>query len=500
MCEIMGIKFQTNIWNSSILLDNDTINKLLISPDTGAISVKQEIIDDLVNLQTKKPIFVSVNGSFIEVFEIVRKLCMLSLNILIEWDLTMNSIVPTDFEIKSLRDSCAFPIGIKIDYFVNDIYLLDSADFVVVYNEDMVKDIIYHSNIPIIISCSISTEDEAEKLFSLGVIGIALEDNFDLIYSLNMKKNYLSILKSIDIIENNEINIKKLMLNPSEWNKIIYYAIQKLSYLSFKYISYTQNGFPWASIIASQMGKPLLKNNELCKSTDTCVIIDEILNSEASFIDISSKLGMNTIYFCIFNKNNIYKIQNKFVHYIFNFEDISRPIQPKIVKYNKKFQKLRNIIRKKNSRICLSIDINNQDVLTIIKNAGPHICMIRINSDNIPLGIGLELLTLSIQYDFLILLDRKFSDIGEKSMIKQYEYYLSKLPFDFVTVDEITDKKSIKELSKFTNIFFMASNNMFYFDKIICISEEYGCGLICKEKIHTGLVCGIQKENIMLIY
>lgn len=596
MCEIAGIKFQTNIWNAPIPLSYDEMNELLISPDTGAVTYKTRTlypkqgnpnawelydwgssnhialhndgIDDLIvhltSLNTKKPIFISLYGSFSEMLQMVRKLCHLDLTILIEWNISCpnvnNLIVPTYEDVKILKEIGHFPVGIKINKYLPDLNLLDAVDFIVASNTvdgrggkcihqhalDLVKKLVENTDTPVIGCGGIETEKDIDSFISSGAIAVEIGtailrykssgQGLDIFSKLNVKKNYLSILASCNIVQKGDfvlrngqrsdvyIDMRKLLSFPSEWNKILFYTIQKLNLFKFNHIvGVPIGGIPWASAIASHMGKSLLICREKSKdygmqkliegefkAGETCVIIEDVVSTGGSILNISKILssnGLNCILFCIVNRNNIRKLEGALLHCVFNFQDISRPIQPKTIRYSKRFEKLRTIINKKKAQfgsprgLCLSADLNSDKILDIINTAGPYICLLKIHAEIIPSGIALELLALSLKHNFLILLDRKFGDIGS-TMIKQYQYYRLRLPFHFVTAHGISGKESIRELTKLTDVFLVAQMSSesvlsrYYTDRMVSMAEEFGCGIICQEKISDKLITAVPGINL----
>lgn len=585
MCEIARIKFHTNIWNAPIPLTYSEMQDLLTCPDTGAVCYKtrtlhskkgnpnawelydwgssnhialhndgiDELVSHLTTLNTKKPIFISLFGTFAEMLEMVRKLSFLSLTILIEWNISCPNVhlntLPTYEDIRAIKNISGFPIGIKINKYISDLTLLDQVDFIVASNTvdgmggkcihkhavELVKKLVESTSTPIIGCGGIESEKDMNDFLSVGAIAVEigtglLRKGIQIFSDLNSKKNYLSILGSCEIVQRGDfvlrngnrsdvyIDMRKLLSYPEAWNKILFYTIQKLSSLSFKHIvGVPIGGIPWASAIASHMGKSLLICREKSKdygmqkliegefkAGETCLVIEDVVSTGGSILNISKILnsnGLNTILFCVVNRNNVLKLNGTLLHYLFNFHDICKPIQPKTIKYGKKFEKLKSIIRKKNSKLCLSADLNKNNFLEIVNIAGPYICLLKIHPEIVPTGLALELLALSLKHNFLILLDRKFGDIGS-TMIKQYEYYRLRLPFHFVTAHGISERESIKELCERVDVFLvaqMSSNTVlskYYTDRMVSIAEEFGCGLICQEKLGNGLITAVPGINL----
>lgn len=77
---------------------------------------------------------------------------------------------------------------------------------------------------------------------------------------------------------------------------------------------------------------------------------------------------------------------------------------------------LLNIIKQKQSNLCVSVDfVNKKNLLSLIESVGPYVCLIKTHCDIIE-GFDQDfindLINLSIKYNFLIFEDRKFADIG----------------------------------------------------------------------------------------
>ncbi|KAI8458840.1 humps family-domain-containing protein [Phakopsora pachyrhizi] len=83
---------------------------------------------------------------------------------------------------------------------------------------------------------------------------------------------------------------------------------------------------------------------------------------------------------------------------------------------NELTRKILNLIEKKKSNLCISIDVTEKKkLIEIIEIVGQHVCMIKTHIDIIEdfdWDLVERLIELSERYNFMIFEDRKFADIG----------------------------------------------------------------------------------------
>ena len=87
----------------------------------------------------------------------------------------------------------------------------------------------------------------------------------------------------------------------------------------------------------------------------------------------------------------------------------------------KNINDIRKIIKEKETRLCFSADFTRKDDLyKWINLLGPHICILKTHIDildDFDESVIKELIILKNKYNFFILEDRKFADIG-KTFVK----------------------------------------------------------------------------------
>lgn len=136
---------------------------------------------------------------------------------------------------------------------------------------------------------------------------------------------------------------------------------------------------------------------------------------------------------------------------------------------SKKAKQLFNLMAQKKTNLCLACDTTDpQEILDLAEKCGPYICLFKTHMDivdSIPSNFTSDLSAIAKRHNFLIMEDRKFSDIGNTVALQ-----LSKGPFkiskwaDFVTAHSLPGQgvlKGIKaglaeENPKDLNVFLLA--------------------------------------------
>lgn len=169
-----------------------------------------------------------------------------------------------------------------------------------------------------------------------------------------------------------------------------------------------------------------------------------------------------------------------------------------IIKY-----KLTDLMKKKESQLCFSADLDDkQRLIQILKDIGDKIVICKIHydfyeDDNKELKD--QLIELSIEKDFLLMEDRKFVDISY-TVEKQYRKYSKWI--DLVTVMGNVNSEVVSKLSGVVLVGNMSNNKYDYIDTTMEIAKEYPeriVGVVTQYRIDfNGLINmtpGINKEN-----
>ncbi|KAJ0177056.1 hypothetical protein K1T71_007065 [Dendrolimus kikuchii] len=139
---------------------------------------------------------------------------------------------------------------------------------------------------------------------------------------------------------------------------------------------------------------------------------------------------------------------------------IDKQVQRMFIPYEKRAEfsksviakQLFNIMATKNSNLCLSVDVTSTtEILDLLEKVGEHICMVKTHVDIIEdfsSDFISRLKELADRYNFLILEDRKFADIGHTVSL-QYTKGLYKINewADCVTVHSLPGEGILKALS-----------------------------------------------------
>ncbi|XP_015904302.1 uncharacterized protein [Parasteatoda tepidariorum] len=184
--------------------------------------------------------------------------------------------------------------------------------------------------------------------------------------------------------------------------------------------------------------------------------------------------------------------------------DITKPFQERASLCKQPvLKRLFNIIKEKESNLCVSVDVvHSKHLLEITEKVGPHICMLKTHIDvlnDFTPDVANSLESLSRKFNFLIMEDRKFADIGN-TVMHQYSdglYNISQWA-DIVTVHGIPGSGIIEALKLSSKgqeracilIAEMSSKGALtdesYRNKVIEMAKEhldFVIGFVCQQKL-----------------
>ncbi|CAF2132457.1 unnamed protein product [Rotaria magnacalcarata] len=245
--------------------------------------------------------------------------------------------------------------------------------------------------------------------------------------------------------------------------------ILKRSNVSFDSIcGVPYTALPIASIICADYNRPMLIRRKEVKNygtkkliegkfqtNDRCIIIEDIVTSGSSVIETADSLraeGLQITDAIVFfdreqnGENNLQK-RNIRLHRVLKIsevlgylvqhgkitEEISESVKEFIIQNQTQLptlnieienktisipirQRFQTIMKEKRSNLCLSADLTNLDeIIELSKLVGSNICMLKIHSDiltDFSLDKIQQLKDISRKFNFLLLEDRKFADIG----------------------------------------------------------------------------------------
>jgi len=217
------------------------------------------------------------------------------------------------------------------------------------------------------------------------------------------------------------------------------------------------------------------------KETDNCIIIEDVITTGSSVkesIDIlKNKINIIGVC-CILNRSNINCVNDINLYSLIN--------KPDIIK-----NKLKRIIKIKNTRLCFSADIEDPNkIIEILNKIGKYIAICKIHFDIFKFidsnhfnSFKKELINLSNNNNFLLMEDRKFFDI---SYIVEKQYEPFKEWIDLVTVHGLVNNEVLQKITcGVLLVSDMSNNNYNIIDKCIDLSNNNNnvLGLITQSNI-----------------
>ena len=309
--------------------------------------------------------------------------------------------------------------------------------------------------------------------------------NKDIIISNLIKSN--CIKTGIYTLKSKELskyyfNIKNLISYPKVLKEIGDAIYQQLD--DFDIICAIPHGsMPLVSYISTTYNKKMIFIRDSVKTygtknqiegeynkNDKCVILDDVITSGNSLQDVFNVLK---------NQINIVQvftvIDRQQLCTLLPFKVDSLLTKTDIVRY-----RLMKISQEKNSRLIFSADLECvEKMLHILEKVGQYIVVCKIHLDIYKIIDKIDffkkLIDLSIKYDFLLMEDRKFNDIGY-IVQKQYQRFSSII--DLVTVHGSANPSILQYLSGSIIVSNMSNSNDVYNDKALKMVEQYSKHII----------------------
>ena len=310
-----------------------------------------------------------------------------------------------------------------------------------------------------------------------------------------------------ELMETNCIKIGKFKLKNGEYSKYYFDMKNLISYprlLSrigdelFKLIDKNCNiicgvpigGIPISTYISTKYNIPMIicrdsvkeYGTEKCiegtfKSTDKCIIIDDVITSGSSVNNIIKLLNDKVSII------GVVVIIDRQQNHICNIPVKSLYTKTNIVKY-----KLNQIMKEKKSNLCFSADLDCPNkILNMLENIGKYIIICKIHYDTLNIGkypdFKERIIELSYNYNFLLMEDRKFNDI---SYIVEKQYRQFRNWIDLVTVSANVVNDTVKKLSGVLLVANMSNNTYDYTESAIKLAKNnpnHVIGFITQQRI-----------------
>lgn len=176
--------------------------------------------------------------------------------------------------------------------------------------------------------------------------------------------------------------------------------------------------------------------------------MDDIFTRYCSLHQVPENILTNVKHFLADNSH--INIKKDVVFKRLSFEERAKICKQPVAK------KLFNIIAEKKSNLCLAVDVTDcVQLIEIVSKLGPYICMLKTHIDilsDFTFNVIPLLMNLAKTFNFLILEDRKFADIGN-TVVNQYKDGVFKICdwADTVTVHGIPGNGIVESLKCMTN-------------------------------------------------
>lgn len=162
---------------------------------------------------------------------------------------------------------------------------------------------------------------------------------------------------------------------------------------------------------------------------------------------------------------------------------------------NKVSQRLFEIMNNKQSNLCVAADVPTvEKLLTLANTVGPHVCLFKTHIDAIKgftQDVGKQLHDLAQKYEFLIMEDRKFADIGH---IVSLQYSIIQSWADLVTVHSLPGD-GVLEAIKLVSTNSASPRGAFVVAEMSCkgnlITPQYTKAVIRQASAYPEVVVGV---------
>lgn len=252
------------------------------------------------------------------------------------------------------------------------------------------------------------------------------------------------------------------------------------------------------------------------KNGETCLMLDDVITTGSSLLENIKLLEeegliINDILVFIDRRDGERNdVSGYNVHSVFTSDEIMNVIEGGYIEpdSNPLTDRLYEIMLKKMTNLVLSADLTKKDeLLDLISTSGPYVCMVKIHADIIEdfdQDFVHQLTKMADIYNFMIMEDRKFADIGN-TVKNQYMKGLHQIMewADFVTVHSIMGqgtldaiREAINEINMVRGIFLLESvsseDNLIDYNYTIKTEElaknnmDMVCGMITQKRLSSN--------------
>jgi uridine monophosphate synthetase len=359
-----------------------------------------------------------------------------------------------------------------------------------------------------------------------------------------MRQNLIRELLSKNIIQYGNFTLKSgkqsnlyfdlrtLITYPILMNQILNLMYQKVKEYNLSFdlicgIAYT--GIPMATKLSLDYNIPMILVRKERKDYGTkkliegiyqggqsCLMLDDVITTGSSLLESiklleEEGLVINDILVFIDrregDRNDVSEYQ---VHSVFTVDEIMDIIKERNdiemnLNSNLMTNRLYDIMLKKKTNLVLSADLTKkEELLDLISTSGPYVCMVKIHADIIEdfdQDFVYQLTKMADVYNFMIMEDRKFADIGQ-TVKNQYMKGFHQIVewADFVTVHSIMGqgtidaiREGIQNTKKSRGVFLLESVS----SKDNLIDLNYALKTEQLAKDNMDIVCGLISQKRM---